>query len=176
MGSATDYLIGGGPVYEAFLLQLQEVLRSWAVVPMGDFNHLEICWDSDTAGGRQSRRFLEPVEGKFLVQVLDGLTRGEALLDLVLTNAEESMREVKIGSKLGCSDHALVQLVILESAGLAKSRVWTLSFRRANLWELKELLDGIPWETVLKSIDTEQSWQLFRDTFLRARRLSVPRQ
>ena len=176
MGSATDYLIGGGPVYEAFLLQLQEVLRSWAVVPMGDFNHLEICWDSETAGGRQSRRFLEPVEGKFLVQVLDGLTRGEALLDLVLTNAEESMREVKIGSKLGCSDHALVQLVILESAGLAKSRVWTLSFRRANLWELKELLDGIPWETVLKGIDTEQSWQLFRDTFLRARRLSVPRQ
>ena len=71
MGSATDYLIGGGPVYEAFLLQLQEVLRSWAVVPMGDFNHLEICWDSGTAGGRQSRRFLESVEDNFLAQVID---------------------------------------------------------------------------------------------------------
>ena len=154
MGSATDYLIGGGPVYEAFLLQLQEVLRSWAVVPMGDFNHLEICWDSDTAGGRQSRRFLEPVEGKFLVQVLDGLTRGEALLDLVLTNAEERIREVKTGGSLGCSDHALVEFVILKNVGLAKSRARTLCFRRAKFQLLKELLSGIPWETVLNGMGT----------------------
>ncbi len=106
MGSATDYLIGGGPVYEAFLLQLQEVLRSWAVVPMGDFNHLDICWNSGMMGDRQSRRFLESVEDNFLVQVIDGPTQGEALLDLVLISAVECIREVKIGGRLGCSDHA----------------------------------------------------------------------
>ena len=64
------------------------------------------------AGGRQSRRFLESVRDNFLVQVIDGPTRGEALLDLVLTNAEESTREVKMGSSLCCSDHALVEFVI----------------------------------------------------------------
>ena len=58
------------------------------------------------AGGRQSRRFLEFVEDNFLVQVIDGTTRGKVLLDLVLTNAEESVREVKIGGSLRCSDHA----------------------------------------------------------------------
>jgi len=40
------------------------------------------------------RRFLESVKGNFLVQAQDGPTRGEALLVLVLTNAEESMREI----------------------------------------------------------------------------------
>ena len=40
------------------------------------------------AGGRQSRRFLESAEDYFLVQVPVRLTRVEALLDLVLTNAE----------------------------------------------------------------------------------------
>ena len=69
-----------------------------------------ICWDSGMAGGRQPRRFLESVKDKFLVQVIDGPTRGEALLDLVLTYAEESIREVKIGGSLGCSGHALVSL------------------------------------------------------------------
>ena len=163
-------------VDKAFLLQLQEVSRSRALVLMGDFNHPDICWDSGMAGGRQSRRFLESVEDNFLVQVIDGPTRGEALLDLVLTNEEESIREVKIGGSLGCSDHALVEFVILKNAGLAKSRARTLCFRRANFRLLKELLDGIRWETVLKGMGTEQSWQLLKDTLLRAQWLSIPQQ
>ena len=64
----------GDPVDEAFLLQLQKVLCSWAVVLMGDFNHPDICWDSGMAGGRQFGRFLESVEDNFLVQVIDGPT------------------------------------------------------------------------------------------------------
>ncbi|KFV09259.1 hypothetical protein N339_03103, partial [Pterocles gutturalis] len=60
--------------------------------------------------------------------------------------------------------------------GLAKSRVRTLNFRRANFQLFKELLDGIPWETVLKGIGAEQSWQLFKDTLLRAQELSIPQQ
>jgi len=107
---------------EAFLLQLQEVSRSEALVLMGDFKHPDICWDSGMAGGRQSRRFLESVQDNFLVQIIDGPTRGEALLDLVLTNEEESIREVKIGGSLGCSNHALVEFVMLKNAGPAKSR------------------------------------------------------
>ena len=75
-------------------------------------------------GGWQA--ILEPVEDKFLVQVIDGSTRGEALLDLVLTNAEESIREVKIE---GRSDYALVEFLILKNEGLAKSRGRTLCFR-----------------------------------------------
>ena len=82
----------------------------------------------------------------------------------MLTNEEESIIEVKIGGSLGCSDHALVEFVIWRSAGLAKSRVRTLNFRRVKFWLLKELLSGIPWETVLKGMGTEQSWQLFKYT------------
>jgi len=70
--------------------------------------------------------------------------QGVALLDLVFTNAEESIREVKIGGSLGCSDHALVEFVILKNVGLAKSRARALCFRRANFVLLKELLSGIP--------------------------------
>ncbi|KFZ48070.1 hypothetical protein N321_02745, partial [Antrostomus carolinensis] len=49
-----------------------------------------------------------------------------------------------------------------------------LNFRRANFQLFKELLDGIPWETVLMDIGTEQSWQVFKDTFLRAQELCIP--
>ena len=94
----------------------------------------------------------------------------------MLTNAEESITEVEIEGSLGCSDHALVEFVIWRNAGLAKSRVRTVSFRRANFRVLKELLGGISWDTVLEGIGTEQSWQLFRDTLLRTQELSIPQQ
>ena len=58
--------------------------------------------------------------------------------------------------------------MILKNEGLAKSRTRTLCFRTAKFQLLKELLRGIPWETVLKGMGTEQRWQLFKDTLLRA--------
>ena len=73
----------------------------------------------------------------------------------MLTSAEESIREINIGGSLGCSDHALVEFVIWRNAGLAKSRVRTVSFRRANFGVLKELLGGISWDTVLEGMGTE---------------------
>ena len=96
------------------------------------------------------------------------------MLHLVLTNEEEGIRDIKIGGSLGCSDHALLEFLILKNVGLAKSRDRTLYFRRENFRLLKELLSGIPWETVLKDMGTEQSWQLFKDTLLRAQWLSIP--
>ena len=72
----------------------------------------------------------------------------------MLTNAEKSIRDVKIGGSLGCSDCPLVEFVIWRNAGLAKSRVRTVSFRRANFGVLKELLGGISWDTVLEGTGT----------------------
>ena len=66
--------------------------------------------------------------------------------------------------------------MIWRNAGISRSRVRTLNFRRASFWLIKELLSGIPWETVLKDMGTEQSWQLFKDTHLRVQWLSIPQQ
>lgn len=55
----------------------------------------------------------------FLVQALDEPTRREGLWELVLTSADELIREVKIGGSLGCSDHSLMEFVRIVS--LARS-------------------------------------------------------
>ena len=47
------------------------------------------------------------MDDNFLVQVLDRSTRGEALMNLMFSNAEERTKEARIGGSLGCSDHAL---------------------------------------------------------------------
>ena len=44
------------------------------------------------------------------------------MLDLVLSNEEESIRDIKIGGSLSCSNCAVVQFVILKNVGLAKKK------------------------------------------------------
>ena len=163
----------GEPADKAFLLQLQEASRSQALVQLGDFNHPDFCWKSSTASYKQCRKLLECVEDN-LIQVTDSPTRGEALLDLLLTNMDELIKDIKISVSLGCSDHALVEFTILRDMGQVKSKVRTLNFRRVNFQLFKELVDGTPWEAALRDKGAEQSWQLFKDIFLKAQELSIP--
>ena len=88
-------------------------------------------------------------------------------LDLVLTDAEGLIKEVKVEALPGCRDHALVQFEILRVTGPAKSKVRTLNFSRAHLRLFKGLLGEILWEAVLRDKGVEQSWQLFKDSFVR---------
>ncbi|KAK4807182.1 hypothetical protein QYF61_024308 [Mycteria americana] len=90
----------GEPIDEAFLLQLQEASHLQALILLGDFNHPDIHWKSGTASCKQSRRLLECIEDNFLIQVTESPTRGDALLGLLLTNAEELIGEVKIDGLL----------------------------------------------------------------------------
>ena len=103
-----------------------------ALILVGDFNHPDICWKDHTVSCKRSRRLVESIDDNFLVQVMDRPTRGEVLLDLLLTSVEEISKGVNTGGSLGCSDHALVEFVISRDVGLAKSGVRTLNFGRAN--------------------------------------------
>ena len=113
----------GEAVDEAFLLQMWEASCSRALILVGDFNHPDICWKDHTESCKRSRRLVESIDDNFLVQVLDGPTRGEVLLDLLLTDAEEIIKGINVGGSLGCSDRALVEFVISRNVGLAESGV-----------------------------------------------------
>ena len=64
--------------------------------------------------------------------------------------------------------------MILRDMGQVKGRVRTLNFRRANFQLFKELMDGTPWEAVLRDKGAEQSWQLFKDIFLEHKSSQFP--
>jgi len=131
---------------EALFLQLQEASSSQALVLLGDFNYPDICCKSNTASCRQSSRFLECIEDNFLSQVISTPTRGDAILDLVVTSASELFGDVKFGASQGCSDHVLVELMLLREMGITKIIVRTLNFRRANFQLFKEIVRNGPQE------------------------------
>ena len=62
---------------------------------------------------------MEYIKDSFLVQLLDRPTRGEVLLDLVLSNVE-TVKEIKIRGSLGCHNYSLAEFMILRNTVLAK--------------------------------------------------------
>ena len=66
------------------------------------------------------------------MQAVEEPTRKGALLDLVLTNKEGLVEDVKAGDRLSCSDHDIVEFRIPCGGSRAISRIKTLDFRKAN--------------------------------------------
>ncbi|GAB0209507.1 mitochondrial enolase superfamily member 1 [Grus japonensis] len=155
-------------VDEAFCRQLEVASQSQALVLMGDFHHPDICWKGNTARYVQSRRFLQSIDDNFLTQLVEEPTRRGMLLDLVLTNKEGLVEDLKVGGSLGCSDHEMVEFRILRGRSRAISRITTLDFRRGNFGLFKDLLGRIPWVRALEGGGVQESWSIFKHHFLLA--------
>ncbi|GAB0179418.1 hypothetical protein GRJ2_000407100 [Grus japonensis] len=135
---------------------------------MGDFNYLSICWRDKTEGRKQSRRFLECIDDNFLLQVTEEPTMRGAMLDLVSTNKEGLVGNVKLKGSLGCSDHETVEFKILRAARRVHSKLTTLAFRRADFGLFRDLLGRLPWDKVLEGRGAQESWLVFKDHLLQA--------
>ena len=76
------------------------------------FHHPNICWKDNTAGHQQARRSLKCISANFLTQVIKEPMKGDVLLDLISTDKEELVGDMKAGDSLSCSDCELVQFRI----------------------------------------------------------------
>jgi len=129
---------------------------------------------SHTARHMQSRRFLQNINDNFLVQVVEEPTRRGALLDLVLMNKEGLVEDVKVGGRLSCSEHEMVEFRILCGGSRAISRIKILDFKGANFGLFKELLGGIPWVRAPEGRRIQECWSLFKHHFLHAQDRCIP--
>jgi len=76
--------------------------------------------------------------------VTDEPTRRGATLDLVLTNKEGLVGNVKLKSSLGCSNHEMLEFKILRTVKRAHSKLTTLDFRRVDFSLFRNLPGTVP--------------------------------
>ncbi|GAB0185492.1 hypothetical protein GRJ2_001014500 [Grus japonensis] len=96
------------------------------------------------------------------------------MLELVLTNKEGLVGDVKLKGSLGCSDHEMVEFKILRAARRAHSKLTTLDFRRADFGLFRDLLARIPWEKALEGRGAQDSWLIFKGHLLQAQERCIP--
>ena len=128
---------------EVILGALKQASGQQNLVLMGDFNYPDIFWKNNTAARMSSTKFLECVEGCFLIQIIDVPTRKEALLDLLFTNQENLLCNILVSDNLGCSNYNIVEFGILLRVLKVSSKTKVLDFRRANFSSLRAQLGRI---------------------------------
>ena len=152
---------------------------------VGDFNFPTINWNSmattETGDGLESN-FLEAVHDCFLYQHIIEPTRirgtdNPSLLDLILTDEEFQVSELKHQSPLGASDHSVISFNFHCYID-ATSRRTRYLYHKADIAGMKSQLTTSNWvERFTRSIDSkdvEKSWNEIKQKIHELRNTFVP--
>ena len=147
------------------------IKASYRVI-MGDFNLREINWDTETSNVNENHldtKFLEGVRDNFLFQHVKQATRmrdnqQDSILDLILTNEENMIDNVKYLPPLGKSDHVTIQFSFITYINIFRSRTEKLNFFKGDYEKIRTNLKDINWEDkITETMDLQESWESFTD-------------
>ena len=148
---------------------------------IGDFNYPELDWYTETSNAgpnHKATKFLKTTKDALFIQHQKKPTRyreGQQsnTLDLVFTDSEELIQEVKVEAPLGKSDHysLLLSLSVSPSRIEKKPRK---NFGKMDSKILKNELKQINWQENLESKDTNETWEFIKDKITEAIDKSTP--
>ena len=160
------------------LRELEYILsydKEWPIkashrVIMGDFNLREVNWDTETSNVNENHldtKFLEGVRDNFLFQYVKQATRmrdnqQDSILDLILTNEEKMIDNMKYLPSLGKSDHVTVQFSLITFINRFRSR--TEKFFKGDYEKIRTNLKDVKWEDkITEATNLQESWECFTD-------------
>ena len=149
-----------------------------SVVLCGDFNLPSINWSlTFPAVSSPIANFMcDLVHDNYLHQMVVAPTRHQNILNLVFTNQPDIVSGVQVVDNLPHTDHDAVQFILNVVAPPQTSCKRSLfNYKKADLSLLCDILSHVPWNIIESNGDVEESWQLFKDLFMSAVNMSVPR-
>ena len=163
------------------LLETISQYKATHKIIMGDFNYPEIEWNSETSNASKNHiasKFLKASKDALLIQHQKTPTRfreGQKsnTLDLVFTDSENLIKELRVEAPLGKSDHysLLITLSVVSEKAEQKPR---RNFRKMDTKALKEELGNTNWDDELKGKDTEETWTIIKEQINKAINKSTP--
>ncbi|KAK2153776.1 hypothetical protein NP493_2263g00000 [Ridgeia piscesae] len=113
---------------------------------MGDFN----------------QEFLNLVQDSFLSQHVLEATRGENVLDIVLSSQKEFVDNVKICEPLGCSDHNQIHFIIKVKGERNRKIRYRKKIHKGRYKDMWEYLAKIDWNNTLKNKTATECWNILK--------------
>ncbi len=139
------------------------------VLIMGDFNMNSINWNTWTtnkAVDSTEYNFIETVRDSYLHQHIQEPTRARgsdepSLIDLVLTNEENMITDIKIESPIGKSDHSVIHFSFNSYIEIMKSWRTKILYHKGDYEKIREVLD-CDWARELRACsDISEMWEVF---------------
>ena len=168
-----------------------------SILILGDFNLKFINWDTETIEKPEtikqqissyericSSLLLDFVNENLLVQLVNENTRkGKSLLDLVLSNNEDILQNVRVEPNNYDTDHDIVtcQIILKEfntsnndSKSSIKKPLDKLYFQKADWEGMKQEFNMIEWENLLKNKSVHQIYDILEEKITTVAEKYVP--
>ena len=131
------------------------------ILIMGDFNFPDVNWNTWSAKSDQSQAFVESLQDSYLYQAVLEPTRirvnqEPSLLDLVITNEENSVYNIRNEDPVGKSDHCVI-LFDYKCYPSKSDEVKSIKYNysKADFENLRKEL-SIDWDGVFENMTTTQ--------------------
>lgn len=144
------------------------------VIIMGDFNFPELDWCkietlSDT------HPFIKCINNNFLDQLVDKPTRGDNILDLIMTTDVSIINNLVVGEPFETSDHQLIRWELVGKTCLVNNSTTSFNYFKANYDEIRKFVKKQNWGSIFESQSVETSWGLFKRELISLRNKFVPK-
>lgn len=145
----------------AFYRTLTELTREDCVL-LGDFNVAEYT-QMNVIQSQAASDLSRFVDDNFLLQSVDGPTRGNNVLDLVFSSQEDMIQNLHIGENLATSDHRIITFHININTERSTKNHFVPDFRRADFEGFRNELEMIDWNNLFSENDAEFNWTIIKE-------------
>ena len=139
---------------------------SGSCILTGDFNFRSINWQLNLGSSDKELMFLEIVNNNSLQQLVDSPTRGDNILDLVLTNNIDMVDKITIEEPFSTSDHNCVKTLFnLPSSRTNEQHRKVYLYSEGDYPSLNEDIRDMNWAELLSSESIEENWTTFKSIY-----------
>ena len=100
------------------------------------------------------------MQDSFLAQPVLEATRGENVLDIVLSSQKEFVDNVKICEPLGCSDHNQIHFIIKVKGERNLKIRYRKKIHKGRYTHMRKYLANIDWINTLNNETATQCWNI----------------
>ena len=156
-------------VFDNFLHEVCDQFDNMVI--SGDFNLPDILWDSiDSASGVNEPAFIETLHDHLLTQPNKKPTRGNNILDLVITSVPNRVNVTDILSPKDTGVFIDHSVIIFQFNAFVKAPPKTLRFfydyTKGDFEGLRTALSTINLSSIIANDDINTDWHQWKDTFL----------
>ena len=151
--------------------QLGQHANNKLAVLMGDFN-AAVNWDTmNSTSYAEGQRLIDFVSNEFLHQWVEKPTRGDNILDIVLTTEDNLVSNITVGESIGKSDHKIVRFQVNIPQQKENKIVKKLDYRRSNWTSLKEYTKNLEYN---ETGNIDNHWDSFVGKYKEKRASCIP--
>ena len=161
---------------EANLRKLLLEVSSKHVLILGDFNYPGVDWSSCSVTSNcnpGTAEFVQTIEDCFYTQHVLHPTRGDAILDLILSSDPDLVNNVCITANLGTSDHNMITFTVQHKHDVVTNDRVVRDYHKGDYDSMRNELKNVDWDQMLSS-DIENSWSRFKHLLLELENKYIP--